>query len=341
MKLNRFLAVGMMGEDITTTGLGGLGPTGATGATGPTGATGSAGAAGAIGATGPTGPTGATGSAAPTGQIISGRLTLTSGTPVTTSDVVGATTIFFTPYLGAVIDLYNGSAWVTTPYSEVSIAVGTKTSGANYDIFGFINAGTIALEFSAAWSTDTSRADALALQDGILVKSADHTRRYLGTTRTTSTTAVEDSIAKRFLFNQYNRVPRHLVNSQEATSTWNYSTATWRQANANAANQLDYVTGDAALLLEVNVIGLCTSVASLFASVGVGVNVTNANSAQEYGFAVFSTNVQCQAIYKGYPGLGRNFLAWLEIGAGSSTQTWSGARSGTPVQMGISGRAMM
>lgn len=78
VKINRFLAVGMMGEDITTTGLGGLGPTGATGATGatgptgPTGATGTAGtngATGATGATGPTGPTGATGSTGAPGTL--------------------------------------------------------------------------------------------------------------------------------------------------------------------------------------------------------------------------------------------------------------------------------
>ena len=75
--IHDFLVLGMMGEDITTTGIGnvgGTGPAGAAGATGPTGATGPSGATGptgptggtgSAGATGPTGPTGATGATGP------------------------------------------------------------------------------------------------------------------------------------------------------------------------------------------------------------------------------------------------------------------------------------
>ena len=45
-------------------------------------------------------------------QSPNGRLTLTSGTPVTTNDVTAATTIYYTPYKGNAIQLYNGTNWI-------------------------------------------------------------------------------------------------------------------------------------------------------------------------------------------------------------------------------------
>ena len=68
--IHDFLVLGMMGEDITTTGIGnvgGTGPAGATGATGPSGATGPTGPTGSTGSAGTTGPTGATGATGGTG----------------------------------------------------------------------------------------------------------------------------------------------------------------------------------------------------------------------------------------------------------------------------------
>ena len=52
-----------------------------------------------------------------------GRLTLTSGVPVTTSDVTNATTIYYTPYVSNVISLWNGNAWQTITFSEVSLLI--------------------------------------------------------------------------------------------------------------------------------------------------------------------------------------------------------------------------
>lgn len=63
-----------------------------------------------------------------------GRLTLTSGTPVLTSNVTAATTIYFTPYLGNRISLFNGTDWPTYSFSEISIAV-PSTVYRLFDIF--------------------------------------------------------------------------------------------------------------------------------------------------------------------------------------------------------------
>lgn len=108
------------------------------------------------------------------------RLTLTSGTPVTTSDVTFGTTIFCTPFNGNGISLYSGSAWATIYASEFYLALGTLANATVYDIFCYSLAGVPVLEFTA-WASTTLRATNLVYQDGILVKSGDPTRRYLGT----------------------------------------------------------------------------------------------------------------------------------------------------------------
>jgi hypothetical protein len=66
-----------------------------------------------------------------------GRLTLTTGVPVTTSDVTGATTIYFTALDGFRIGLYDGTInWnVIVPNADLSLALGTLVNNTNYDIF--------------------------------------------------------------------------------------------------------------------------------------------------------------------------------------------------------------
>jgi hypothetical protein len=111
------------------------------------------------------------------------RLSLTSGVAVTTTDVVyaGAQTIYCTPYSGTLISLYNGSNWITYSSNQFSLAIeDSLTNITLYDVFCYANSDVPTLEFTA-WSTTTTRATALVLQDGILCKSGALTRRYLGT----------------------------------------------------------------------------------------------------------------------------------------------------------------
>ncbi len=65
-----------------------------------------------------------------------GRLTLTAGTPVTTSDVTGATKVYYTPHVGDVAHLWDGSnTRVAVQFREFAVALGTLTSGKPYDVF--------------------------------------------------------------------------------------------------------------------------------------------------------------------------------------------------------------
>lgn|GEM_PF-4800162 len=49
-----------------------------------------------------------------------GRLTLVSGKPVMTGDQTGSTSIFYTPYVGSNVPIYDGSTFVPTAFAERS-----------------------------------------------------------------------------------------------------------------------------------------------------------------------------------------------------------------------------
>lgn len=275
-------------------------------------------------------------------SLAQGRLTLTSGTPVTTTDVSGVGVIYYTPYLGNQIALYANSRWEVLRFAETSI---TLTGGAhpldtNFDLFAYNNNGALALE-SLAWTNATTRATALTRQDGVLVKSGDATRRYLGTFRTTAAANTEDSEAKRFLWNFYNRVERSLRVNEDVNS-WTYTTAVYRQANADAANQVGVVVGVAEVLLKVDVDAAgFNSGATATLSVAIGEDsTTTPASGQTMQPLVGAANIATpiRASLTKYPAVGYHFYAWLEQSTAAGTSTWYGDNN-TPTitQSGIRG----
>lgn len=88
-------------------------------------------------------------------HVVEGRLTLTSGTPVTTADVTGATSVFFTPFNGNRVRVYDGTRWQLYTFSELTLALGTLVAFQGYDVFLYDNAGTLTLE-SNEWSNATA-----------------------------------------------------------------------------------------------------------------------------------------------------------------------------------------
>lgn len=138
-------------------------------------------------------------------SIANGRLTLEQGVPFSTTNQTAKTTLYFTPYYGNQIALYNGSTWSVHTFTELSLSLSGYVANTNFDIFVYNNAGTLTLE-STAWTNDSTRATALTTQDGVYVKSGATTRRYIGTIRTTATTGqCEDSESRRFVWNAHNQ----------------------------------------------------------------------------------------------------------------------------------------
>lgn len=270
-----------------------------------------------------------------------GRLTTQTGVYVSTADRTAQSTIYLTGPGGANFEvaLFDGtSTWTLYRSAQISLALAGLTSGKNYDVF--VYGATPALELSAAWTDDTTRADALASQNGVLVKASATTRRYVGTIRTTGTTTTEDSLAKRFVWNRDNRVLRPM-SVVEATDSWTYTTTTFRQANAAAANQLAYVCGLSLDAVTAQATAFAQSDnAAMLIGVGVGVDSTTVNSARTFGGATAAANAANSgyAFYQGFPGIGYHFLAWLEkSGTASGTTTWYGDAGGTVLQSGVAG----
>lgn len=168
-----------------------------------------------------------------------GRLTLTSGTPVMTTDVTSST-LYYTPYVDNRISLYDGTRWKMETFSELSLSL-SVTSGKNYDVFVYDDGGTPALELSNAWTTNTTRADALARQDGVYVKSSDHTRLYAGTLRGSATNTTEVSHSKLFLWNYYNQVEHYMYYYDNTSHV--YTGGSWRYWRGLSSAVYEYVIG--------------------------------------------------------------------------------------------------
>lgn len=256
-----------------------------------------------------------------------GRLTLTSGTPVTTSDVTAATTLYYAPYGGcSSLSVYDGTAnWYAIDFSQLSIAVPATTSQM-YDAFVYDNAGTATLELTA-WTNDTTRATALTTQNGVYVKSGALTRLYLGSFRTTGVSGqTEDSFTKRYVWNYYNRVTRPLFVSINSNHV--YTTSTWRQAAANAAYQVDVVVGVAEGPVTLSTSAAVTNTAAAASmAIAIGEDSTSSPHARTEGG---SQNVQgasivyseVKATLLAMPAAGRHFYAGLQWSDAAGTTSW-------------------
>lgn len=271
-------------------------------------------------------------------QACQGRLTLTSGNPVTTTDVTAATTVYFTPYKGNVIGLYNGTSWQLVTFTEKSLSISGFAASTPFDVWGRLSSGALAID-STAWSSDTSRATALTTQDGVYVKSGDTTRRYLGTFRTTTVVGqTEDSFAKRYCWNYYHRVQRPM-RVTDSTASWTYTTATFRQANNNTANQLDFVIGVAEVAVDATVLAQAANTnTGVNMIIGIGLNgiTLAANTQGQFGqSAVANSNVPMTSRLRVFPAAGRNYMPWLEQSVATGTTTWIGGNTNSP--SGISG----
>ena len=207
---------------------------------------GGSGAPGPQGDPGPTGPTGP-----PVPSVCDARLTLTQGVPVTTSDVIGASTIYLTRYRGAHVALWDGSQWVLheVPSGDVSLALSGLTAGKVYDVFCHDAAGTLTLSLSAAWADNVTRTDALAYQDGVRVLASDHTRRLVGTFVATGSDTTEDSGGtrdsskqRRYLCNERHRVPKRAV-AEFLLGSYTYASTVWRVAGNTSSVYISALCG--------------------------------------------------------------------------------------------------
>lgn len=259
-----------------------------------------------------------------------GRLTTESNVCASTSDRTAQSTLYWTPCLDGQsittgnITLWNGTAAVDIGLTQLSKALSGLTSGKNYDVFVDYNSGTPQLVLSAAWTNDSTRADALGSQYDstrqvtLLIKNGTPAYRWVGTLRTTGTTTTEDSNAKRFVWNLHNRLRR--TGSTSETTSHTYNSITYRYWNNSSANKSEFVVGAADELIEIY-----TSVGFYTSNVAHGARfaaVLNWTSGDPNGYQHHQTNTAFTKLLTGQPEpvtLGYNFIAYIESSFDTNT----------------------
>ena len=138
-------------------------------------------------------------------------------------------TIYYTPYRGDFIPLWDGTYWVPRTFSAITITISALLPNRAYDVFIYWDTATSTVQAeTVAWNAGTAygpatvsptlyattRATALVYQNGNLVKSGDATRRYVGSFHTMNNAAgavtTADQPDKRLLFNYYRQTRKNL-----------------------------------------------------------------------------------------------------------------------------------
>lgn len=235
-----------------------------------------------------------------------GRLTYSSSDPLAYGS--SNSSIYYLPYTSNVVAVYDGSKWVLRTFSSLNIT--GFISGKVSDVWVYDNAGTLAGELTD-WANTTTRATALAYQDGVLVKSGTPTRRFVGTLWADYLGVGPGSMG---IWNLYNQVDITLEVFDSNSHT--YNTSTVREWNNNTGSRIRFVMGLANLgILGFTAPSVTNSINST-GSVGCGINTTTSFGNTNNGFAgVLSANFvpHTNAAAMGVAGL--NYATALEWGS--------------------------
>lgn len=169
--------------------------------------------------------------------ICQGRLTLLTANAVPVVDLTGIGTLYFTPFKGDKISLYDGSVWRLYTFTERSLAL-SISSATLYYVYLYNNAGTLTLETSTT---------GYVYQNNIRVKSGTATKRFLGWIYGSGANTCDDSVANRYLCNYYNRVRRELLkrpgyNDNNAVSSYSISSSTWVAVNGGTDATANFIS---------------------------------------------------------------------------------------------------
>jgi hypothetical protein len=125
---------------------------------------------------------------AQTGSVLvppQGRVTLTSGVPVLSgTGVSGATIVYYTPYVGNIVPIYNGSQFIPTSCPEISNVLANSATGnagpfaaagnAMYDFFVWSISGTCTLTRGDFWQQTATVTNTHVMGADIVFTQASH-----------------------------------------------------------------------------------------------------------------------------------------------------------------------
>jgi hypothetical protein len=288
-----------------------------------------------------------------------GRLTLTSGVARPTSDVSGATTIFYTPSAGDAVPIYDGTSLVPTTFAELSNITTNSATGkagpaavttnSNYDLFVWNDAGTVRLTRGPAWTSDTARGAGAGTTELQIVKGIQTNKQaitngpganlgtYVGTVRSNGTSTIDFTFgtdaagggaAILGVWNLYNQC-QFSTAVGDSTASWTYSTATTRSMDNNVGNRVSFVSG-----LPIHSIAVMRGFwASLpatvgaFGFVGFGLDSTSAFTNSQIVFTNAAAALTDSGTFNDLIAAqtGFHFIQALERGDGTNTTTFAGS----------------
>lgn len=248
-----------------------------------------------------------------------GRITLSSTLSVPTSDVTAATVLNYLQHAHDLVPRWNGRMWVADSIPDVGVKVSLSglSNATVYDVFLLWTGGTWVLRF-IAWASVSARAVAIERRRGVWVQYRQPQALFVGTIYTSAAGQCEDSAAKRYVWNAYQRVTRALK-VVDATNSWTYAVAAWRAWNNSAANAVCMVRGlDLEAVHLVFNAGMGGSIGG-DAAIGLGLDGSSPSSSSVYpgDYVGGYTNPRGHATYVGLPGLGYHYLQLLEYGHAS------------------------
>lgn len=293
-----------------------------------------------------------------------GYLTLTTATPVITADVIAGTSVYYTPYIGNLIPIYDGTQFNTKLFAELTLTLNANHTASNlYDVFVFNNAGVVTIGTGPAWNTATIGAGARGTGAGTTEltrsKGGLYTNANAMTARNGATTyavAVNQGtyvgslymdgtngqitchrafgqLRKWGVWNAYNRVPI-ILSAGDATSNWTYNTATWRASRNDANNAINVFTGLAEEQFDIvfhQQGNTSDSNSTSETSIGIGWNSTTATSGKTGDHrsnlgvvGAFNQTCDMVAAFAQVPALGVNQAFAVENGRGSNSANFSG-----------------
>jgi hypothetical protein len=207
-----------------------------------------------------------------------GYLTPVAGTPIITSDSIAATILYYTPHVGNLVPIYNGTSFTPISFSELTLTLNSSHVASNiYDVFIFNNSGILTVVTGPSWSAGTggnispgtcargtgAGGATLSRVNGIYTNGVQITGRNGSTTYTIAANLatylgsifIDSSNGqvtchrstgqsrKWGIWNAYNRAPIQLIEVDPTANWTSNATFTWRQSRADAANVITTFVG--------------------------------------------------------------------------------------------------
>jgi hypothetical protein len=234
---------------------------------------------------------------------------------------------------------------------EFSTTAGGSAVNTTGSQSGTITCKTVRVTRGPSWPSDTARGGSSVINyatlwptNAVSITNGPTANKgvKVGSIRANASSQLVDSKSFRWVSNAYQCVPRRMQ-VVEPASSWSYTTSTFRQANGNAADQLDFLQTEAGNILTAHVNASYSNTnAGTFGQSAIGINTVNGTSIVDAtnslaGVQTANGTTPSTADYVDAPGLGRNIAIWEEWSSATGTGTFSGTAGGLIVQSGISG----